>query len=324
MNDIPTFELCEECGRPTCASGCLRYGTWGCRRSLYELGKVLMDEQEYVLAITYLERAADRSVPDAYRLIGDCYRLGDGVAVDCEKARQYYRLASCKRSIYEPLLAEAGRTKVIKSVVRPIRRIGLEDVADCKDETQLRYLEVNESVCPVEDWSECLTEIVRFVGMQDPEGLLDFALRTNGGMMRVSKLKSRSAISEYQIRISGEISASVARHCIVDLFARFDWLSKCGGLWIVIEPIVIPLRMRSKENLPTQGKGVQTYVSSNGRQTKNVCCRSGGSCGRSSSSFSASAKRSEKRETYAQKGIGYLARDNGRFGSLPLYDNMDG
>ena len=29
-----------------------------------------------------------------------------------------------------------------------------------------------------------------------------------------------------------------------------------------------------------------------------------------------------ERETYAQKGIGFVVRDRGRFGSLPTYDDM--
>jgi hypothetical protein len=30
-----------------------------------------------------------------------------------------------------------------------------------------------------------------------------------------------------------------------------------------------------------------------------------------------------EKEEYAMKGMGAFARDNGRFGSIPLYDNMN-
>ena len=104
------FEMCADCGKAACSPGCRRSGTPNCHSSLLELGKCLIDEREYVLAISYLERAADRIHPDAYRLLAECYRRGLGVAVDCEKARQYYKSALCQPTPFFVFVGSGRRT----------------------------------------------------------------------------------------------------------------------------------------------------------------------------------------------------------------------
>ena len=135
------FEMCADCGKAACSPGCRRSGTPNCHSSLLELGKCLIDEREYVLAISYLERAADRIHLDAYRLLAECYRRGLGVAVDCEKARQYYKSALCQPSFYEPLIAESEKASHIVSSVSPITQVPLSEIT-CEDLlAQPRYFE---------------------------------------------------------------------------------------------------------------------------------------------------------------------------------------
>lgn len=88
------FQMCEQCGTAICNASCRNSGTPNCRSSLFALGQYFFDAKEYSLAIPYLERVADRFRPAACKLIGDCYAKGLGIAVDINKAQEFYRLGT--------------------------------------------------------------------------------------------------------------------------------------------------------------------------------------------------------------------------------------
>ena len=312
------FEMCADCGKAACSPGCRRSGTPNCHSSLLELGKCLIDEREYVLAISYLERAADRIHPDAYRLLAECYRRGLGVAVDCEKARQYYKSALCQPSFYEPLIAESEKASHIVSSVSPITQVPLSEIT-CEDLlAQPRYFERGGRIVKVASWLDIVYEIAGLLAQRDPDGLNGFVRESVGGSFVM--LETPGAKNAFRLVIDFYMDAKTALDNITKLAAVFERQLSDVRVWMPCSNVLVNTRIAPPKVKPSKGaskkKGKQKLQPR--QELKQKGCRAWLGSGSEPRAMAAPVER----ETYAQKGIGFVVRDRGRFGSLPTYDDM--
>lgn len=313
------FEMCPDCGTTACSAGCRRGGTPNCHSSLFELGKCLFDEREYVLAITYLERAADRIYLDAYRLLAECYRRGLGVAVDCEKARQYYKSALCQPSFYEPLIAESEKASRIVSSVSPITQVPLVEISSEDLLLLPRYFERGGRIVKVSTWLDIVHEVTGLLAQRDPDGLNGFVRESAGGSFVM--VETPGAKNAYTLDIDFSMDARTALDNVMKLAAVFERQLSDVNVWMPCSNVLVNTRIAAPKGNPSKGaskkKGKQKPLSHQERKQR----------GRSAWHSGASEPRAMvapvEHETYAQKGIGFVVRDRGRFGSLPTYDDMD-
>lgn len=314
------FEICADCGKATCSAGCRRSGTPNCHSSLLELGKCLIDEREYVLAISYLERAADRIHPDAYRLLAECYRRGLGVAVDCEKARQYYKSALCQPSFYEPLISESEKASRIVSSVSPITQVLLSEIS-CEDLLTLpRYFEREGRIVKVAAWLDIIYEIAGLLAQRDPDGLNRFVREyASNSFVMVETPGSKNA---YRLVIDFYMDAKTALDNIMKLAAAFKQKLSDVRVWMPCSNVLVTTRIASPRTKVS--KGASKKKSKQKQQPHLKQQQRGAVCGMAAVLSRGRAMATPvEQETYAQKGIGFVVRERGRFGSLPTYDDMD-
>lgn len=79
-------------------------------RAMYDLGMIYMNDQDYMHAVHWIEKAASKSDPDAQYELGMLYYEGKGVKQSYKKAFKWFRLASY-----------SGKRKAYTMVVRMLR-----------------------------------------------------------------------------------------------------------------------------------------------------------------------------------------------------------
>lgn len=59
----------------------------------YDLGRGCFGNGDHAAAFKWYEKAAGRGMPEAQHALGGCYRRGEGVKADPEKAKEWYKKA---------------------------------------------------------------------------------------------------------------------------------------------------------------------------------------------------------------------------------------
>lgn len=313
------FKMCEQCGTTTCTVGCRSAGTPNCRTSLLELGKYLFEEKEYYLAILYLERAADRLHPLANKLLGDCYAKGLGVAANGDKAHEYYRLGGCHPSYYEPIIDKANKMKVLSTVVKPIVPVPISNLSATDAVEVPRYLRIRkETAINVSSWEEVARELISLFSEIAPDKLKEIIDKGLDGVWLEEESDREGA---YLLRIDESLASVKAIDIILRLTPALIEMEQEIKIWLPIDSVQIPLRAMRKEREEASQKSVVKPVRKKKSQRK-----AGTAVERSKVPEMRHYPFDDEQdspESYAEKGIGFVVRDNGRFGSLPTYDDMD-
>lgn len=189
--------FCAECGTEQCLGGCSRYGSPVCRDSLCETGRACLEEGDPILAIGFFERAAHRTCWRAYLELAKCYTEALGVAVDYEKAKEYYKLAQSQRSFYDEKIAEAKCRETYRgvSMVRPLSALTLNELCPNDESLEVRYLETKGSLTSVGCWRDVLVGVVSFLCQRSPDGIYEFVRQDRSNLLNPT----------FHVRLDGEL-----------------------------------------------------------------------------------------------------------------------
>ena len=319
--------FCADCGTECCSDGCSRYGSLVCRDSLYETGLACLEEGDPILAVGFFERAAHRTCWRAYLELAKCYTEGLGVAVDYEKAKEYYKLAQSQRSFYDEKIAEAKSREVYRgcSSVRPLSALLLNELCPNDESLEVHYLETKGTLMIARCWRDVLVGVASFLCQCSPDGIYEFVRRNKGPWVGLKEVMSsaQEGVPCYEIEFASLISdgEAFAMCRLVENEFRND-LAKVK-VWGVQKVIPISIRETKPPVLkPKTGKFKKRQKHRKGKgKTKGRLLY-----GKASSQSSRCEPESFGREQgdYAMKGMGFVVRDGGRYGSMPMYDAMNG
>lgn len=310
------FQMCEQCGTAICNASCRNSGTPNCRSSLFALGQYFFDAKEYSLGIPYLERVADRFRPAACKLIGDCYAKGLGIAVDINKAQEFYRLGGCHPNYYGPVIAKSNETKVLSASVSPVSSVPISKISVGDALVDPRYLQIQKEtpVC-VSSWGEVARKVVSFSARLYPERLKEIIDERIDGVCLETVLNQEFV---YQFQIYDRMTKATAVGVIMRLSQVLGPVADEIKVWLLGNVVRISLRTPYIER-----EVVKKKVKIKEHHVKNVPSKRGRAMRVPKTRDNPYDRGREYPDSYAEKGIGFVARDNGRFGSLPVYDDMN-
>ena len=323
-NQDDTF--CADCGTERCLEGCSRYGSPVCRDSLYETGLACLEEGDPILAVGFFERAAHRTCWRAYLELAKCYTEALGVAVDYEKAKEYYKLAQSQRSFYDEKIAEAKCREAYRgvSMVRPLSALTLNELCPNDESLEVRYLETKGSLTSVGCWRDVLVGVVSFLCQCSPDGIYEFVRQDRSNLLKLREMATTGhEQARYEIEFAQWLSDDEAFALCRSLEVQFrDDLAEVK-VWGIQKTILISIRETKPSVLKSKAQKAKKHqkpVKKNGKMKQR------GAFAKSSSQSSRHEPEACgcEREDYAMKGIGFVVRDKGRYGSLPMYDDMNG
>lgn len=327
-------QFCSECATEVCTDDCVRYGSILCRNSLYETAMQLMEEKYYYLAVRLLLRAADKCHRKSCLQLARCYVNGIGVSANFQVAEEYFRLAQVKPEAYRNEIDTAKKTQrlVKMGAVRPQSALEIVEIKKSDLVHNPQYVETSTAMIPVFNWKDVLVHVVSEMSQLLPAELVSYL--KNSDLRTVFVEKSQSFTDEspsYEICFSEDLDEVQALETLVRIGKVFNE-RLCGiKVWTIIK--VVPVKVREVVSSALINTKKENSVKSWDNKSKKRKVGNSKKTGRSQEASLKSKPTSylrnmgsyhqNEKEEYAMKGMGAFARDNGRFGSIPLYDNMN-